>query len=176
MCDAVLTLSGKYAPLGGLAGIGVGVPGIIDLETGMLRHSPNLPGWHDYPVREEIESRLATTVVLENDANAAALGEIWLGAAAAVDDMCMLTLGTGVGGGRAFNGRIRHGARCMAGEVGHVNIEPNGVACGCGGRGCMEQYASATAVKRMAMEAISSGKAPELARAMNEDPEFGATG
>jgi len=174
MCAAIQNLSLKYAASGALAGIGVGVPGIIDLQTGMLRESPNLPGWQDYPVREEIESRLGTTVVLENDANAAALGEKWLGAAAAVDDMCMITLGTGVGGAMVLNGHIWHGDRGMAGELGHINIETDGVACGCGGRGCLEQYASATAVKRMAMEAIASGKAPELARAMNDDPEFSA--
>src|SRR5262249_23541366 len=174
MCAAIRNLSLKFSSSGTLAGIGVGVPGIIDMQTGMLRESPNLPGWHDYPVREEIENRLGTTVILENDANAAALGEKWLGAAVAGDDMCMVTLGTGVGGGLVFNGRVWHGARGMAGEVGHINVDPNGVACGCGSHGCLEQYASATAVKRMAMEAIASGKAPELARAMNDDPEFSA--
>src|SRR5262249_26912014 len=174
MCAAIRNLSLKFSSSGSLAGIGVGVPGIIDMQTGMLRESPNLPGWHDYPVREEIETRLGTTVILENDANAAALGEKWLGAAAAVDDMCMITLGTGVGGGLIFNGRVWHGARGMAGEVGHINVDPNGVACGCGSRGCLEQDSSATAVKRMAMEAIASGKAPELAQAMNDDPEFSA--
>lgn len=174
MCDAVRNVALKYSSAGALAGIGVGVPGIIDMQTGTVRESPNLAGWQNYPVREEIESRLATTVILENDANAAALGEKWLGAAAAVDDMCMLTLGTGVGGGLVLNGRVWHGARGMAAELGHINVDPNGAACGCGSRGCLEQYASATAVKRMAMEAISSGKAPELARAMNDDPEFSA--
>ncbi|MGC2697624.1 MAG: ROK family protein, partial [Candidatus Angelobacter sp.] len=153
---------------------GIGVPGIIELQTGMLRQSPNLPGWHDYPVRDEIERRLGTTVVLENDANAAALGEKWLGAAASVDDMCMLTLGTGVGGGVVLNGRVWHGMTGMAGELGHISVDPSGPPCNCGSRGCLEQVASATAVKRMAVEAVATGKAPELGRAMDEDPEFSA--
>lgn len=172
MCAAVQTLSLKFRSSSRLAGIGVGVPGIIDMATGMVRQSPNLPGWEDYPVREEIERRLATPVVLENDANAAALGEKWLGAAAAVEDMCMLTLGTGVGGGVVLGGRVWHGMTGMAGELGHVKIDPQGPACGCGSRGCLEQFASATAVKRMALDAIATGNAPELARAMTADPEF----
>jgi glucokinase len=172
MCAAVRTLALKYRGSDELLGIGVGVPGIIDMSTGMLRESPNLPGWQDYPVREEIEGRIGTPVVLENDANAAALGETWLGAAAGVEDMCMLTLGTGVGGGLVLGGRIWHGMTGMAAEIGHINVDPEGVPCGCGSRGCLEQYASATAVKRMALEAIASGKAPELSRAMSQDPEF----
>jgi glucokinase len=95
-----------------------------------------------------------------------------MGAAASVDDMCMFTLGTGVGGGLVLNGRIWHGMTGMAGELGHINVEPNGPPCNCGSRGCLEQLASATAVKRMAVEAVATGKAPELARAMNAEPEF----
>src|SRR5215470_14461378 len=172
MCLAVQTLARKHNQTIELDGIGVGVPGIIDMASGMVRQSPNLPGWEDYPVREEIERRLATTVVLENDANAAALGEKWLGAASEVDDMCMITLGTGVGGGVVLGGHVWHGMTGMAGELGHVNVDLQGPACGCGSRGCLEQFASATAVKRMALEAISTGNAPELSRAMNSDPEF----
>jgi glucokinase len=174
MCTAIRDLLAKFRGSGHLAGIGIGVPGIIEMQTGMLRESPNLPGWHDYPVKQEIEHRLGASVVLENDANAAALGEKWLGAASNVDDVCMITLGTGVGGGIVLQGRIWHGMTGMANELGHITVEPNGVPCGCGGFGCLEQYASATAVKRMAVEAVATGEAPELARAMNEDPEFSA--
>jgi glucokinase len=140
----------------------------------MQRESPNLPGWQDYPVREEIEGRLGTTVILENDANAAALGEKWLGAAASVEDMCMLTLGTGVGGGLVLDGRIWHGMLGMAGELGHINVDREGAPCGCGSRGCLEQYASALAVKRMAAEAVAAGRAPALAEVINNDSEFNA--
>lgn len=174
MCDAIRDIARKFSGSGRLAGTGIGVPGIIDLDSGMLRESPNLPGWDNYPVREEIERRLKTQVILENDANAAAFGEKWLGAAQDVDSMCMLTLGTGVGGGIVLEEKIWHGMNGMAGELGHINVEPDGPPCGCGSRGCLEQLASATAIKRMAVEAIGTGKAPELGRAMREDPEFSA--
>lgn len=172
MCNAIQEVVARQRSAGELAGIGIGVPGIIEMQTGMLRESPNLPGWHNYPVRDEIQRRLKTTVVLENDANAAALGEKWLGAAAGVDDMCMFTLGTGVGGGLVLQGQIWHGMTGMAGELGHINVEPDGHPCNCGSRGCLEQYASATAVKRMAQEAITAGQAPQMARAMKEGAEF----
>jgi glucokinase len=174
MCDAIRRLSQMYSKSGALVGIGIGIPGIIELPTGMVRESPNLPGWSDYPVRVEIEKRLGTKVILENDANAAALGETWLGAAKHVEDMAMFTLGTGVGGAMIFGGRIWHGMNGMAGEFGHMTVEPEGVPCGCGNRGCIEQYASATAVVRMAKEAISAGDAKALARAASSDPEFSA--
>jgi glucokinase len=174
MCDAIRVLVVKYGAVGALQGIGVGVPGIIDMKTGMLRESPNLPGWAGSPVQAQIEERLGTRVILENDANVAALGEKWLGAAKDVDDMIMLTLGTGVGGGIVLEGRIWHGMTGMAGEFGHMTVEPEGPQCGCGNRGCVEQYASATAVVRMAKEAIASGRAPALAAAANSDPEFNA--
>lgn len=174
MCKNVRALAARFGGAGKLLGIGIGVPGIIDQQTGLVRESPNLPDWRDYPVRDEIERRLQTNVILENDANAAALGEKWLGIAGKVEDMCMLTLGTGVGGGLVLGGKIWHGMTGMAGELGHTTVFPNGVQCGCGNRGCLEQYASATAVKRMALEAIGRGEALELAQAMDRDPEFSA--
>ena len=174
MCDAIQRLSVKYRNDGAFLGAGIGIPGIIDMETGTLRKSANLPGWSDYPVREEIERRLGARVFLENDANAAALGEKWLGAAREVPNMAILTLGTGIGGGIVLNGKIFHGMNGMAGEFGHIPIEPEGVPCGCGSHGCAEQYASASAVVRMAREAIASSKAPALARAASSDPEFSA--
>jgi glucokinase len=174
MCKAVRAMASKFGGAGRTVGIGIGVPGIIDRQTGMVHESPNLPGWRDYPVRDEIERRLRTDVILENDANAAAMGEKWLGVGSQVDDLCMLTLGTGVGGGLVLQGKIWHGMTGMAGELGHITVDPHGVKCGCGNHGCLEQYASATAVKRMAAEAVARGEAPELARAMDRDPEFSA--
>ena len=164
MCEAIRATVNKI-PSATLAGIGIGVPGIIDMETGMLRESPNLPGWHNYPVRDDIERRLGAKVILENDANAAALGEKWLGAARDHDDMLMLTLGTGVGGGVVLGGRVWHGMRGMAGEPGHITIHPEGPPCPCGNRGCLEQFASATAVVRMAREAIAKDASSALAHA-----------
>jgi len=174
MCDAIQRLSAKYKSTGKLLGAGIGVPGIIDMATGMLRKSANLPGWEEYPVRAEIERRLGARVVLENDANVAALGEQWLGAAQGVPNVAVVTLGTGIGGGIVLNGKIWHGMNGMAGEFGHVTVEPEGYPCGCGNHGCAEKYASASAIMRMAREAIASGEAPELAQAASSDPEFGA--
>src|SRR5208283_2809801 len=99
MCDAIERMSEKYRNSAPLIGIGVGVPGIIDVQTGLVRESPNLPGFVDYPARAAIEQRLKTIVILENDANVAALGEKWLGAGKNYSDVAILTLGTGVGGG-----------------------------------------------------------------------------
>jgi glucokinase len=174
MCDAIQHLTNRYRSGGRFLGVGVGFPGIIDMETGMLRKSANLPGWDEYPVHSEIEQRLGARVLLENDANVAALGEKWLGAARDVDDMAMITLGTGIGGAIVLGGKIFHGMNGMAGEFGHVTVEADGVPCGCGNHGCAERYSSATAVVRMAREAIETGEAPALARAAASDAEFSA--
>jgi glucokinase len=175
MCDAIRELAAQFSRGGRMVGAGIGIPGIIDQRTGMLHESPNLPGWENYPVRNEIEQRLGTPVILENDANAAAFGEAWLGAARGKESMCMMTLGTGVGGGLVLGGKIWHGMTGMAGEVGHMTIDPGGPRCNCGNFGCVEQFASATAVMRMAREAIANGSAPELSRAANaSDVEFSA--
>jgi len=174
MCDAIQRLSGQYRQNGKLLGAGVGIPGAVDLHTGTLRKSANLPGFDEYPVRAEIERRLGARVVLENDANVHALGEQWLGAARGVDDMAMITLGTGIGGGIILGGKIFHGMNGMAGEFGHVTVEPDGVPCGCNNHGCAERYASASAILRMAREAIARGEAPSLAQSASSDAEFGA--
>ncbi len=179
MCDAIQSLSAKYKATGNFLGAGIGLPGLIDLEAGMMRKAVNLPGWENYPARAEIERRLdlpknGARVVLENDARVAALGEQWLGAARGVENMAVLTLGTGIGGGIVLAGKIWHGMNGMAGEFGHVTLEPEGHLCGCGSRGCSEQYASASALLRMAREAIASGQASALARAASSGTEFGA--
>jgi glucokinase len=134
----------------GLAGIGVGVPGFIRIKEGFITGSNNLPYLENFPVRDAIAERLASPVILENDANAAALGEKWIGAGRDVDDLVLLTLGTGVGGGIISGGRVVRGHVGMAGEFGHVTVVPGGNPCGCGNRGCLEKHASATAVTAMA--------------------------
>jgi glucokinase len=169
MCNAIQKLSGQYRGSGNFVGVGIGVPGLIDMETGMMRRQANLPGWSDYPVRDEIERRLGVRIFLENDAKAAALGEKWLGAGRDVDNMAMITLGTGIGGAIILNGKIYYGLNGMAGEFGHVTIEPNGVPCGCGNHGCAERYASATAIVRMAQEAIEFGQASAIAAIADSD-------
>jgi glucokinase len=146
---AIANLRDKHG-MGGLAGIGVGVPGFIRIREGFITGSNNLPYLENFPVRDEISRRLGSRVFLENDANAAALGEKWIGAGRDVDDLVLLTLGTGVGGGIIANGRVLRGAVGMAGEFGHMTVVPNGNPCGCGNQGCLEKHASATAVAAMA--------------------------
>jgi glucokinase len=133
-----------------LAGVGIGVPGFILLEKGIIVGSNNLPEFQNFPVRDEIEKRLGTAIFLENDANAAALGEKWMGAGREVDDLVLLTLGTGIGGGIISHGRVIHGYLGMAGELGHMTVVPSGNPCGCGNYGCLEKHASATAIENMA--------------------------
>jgi glucokinase len=151
----------------------VGVPGIIYAQTGMLRQSPNLPGWENFRVRDAIASRLGgkaeVSVLLDNDANLAAFGEQWLGAGRDVSSLCLLTLGTGVGGGLIFDGKIWRGFLGMAGEVGHIPVAENGVPCGCGSSGCLETEASATAIVRKAEQLLASGRSAPLAEAQRRD-------
>jgi glucokinase len=174
MCDAIRRLTAKHSADGRFLGAGLGIPGIIDLDTGTIRKSANLPGFSEYPVHAEIERRLESRVLLDNDGNVAGLGEQWLGAARGVPTMAMLTLGTGIGGAIIINGKIFHGMNGMSGEFGHVTVEPEGYPCGCGNRGCAERYASATGTVRMAQDAIAAGDAPGLAQAASRGPEFGA--
>jgi glucokinase len=134
----------------GLVGIGVGVPGFIRIREGFLTGSNNLPYLENFPVRDAISKRLGAPVILENDANAAAVGEKWIGAGRDVEDLVLLTLGTGIGGGIIAGGRVVRGHVGMAGELGHVTVVPGGNPCGCGNRGCLEKHASATAVTAMA--------------------------
>jgi glucokinase len=136
--------------LGDADGVGVGVPGIVDFERGFLAISPNLPSLNQLPVRDRIEQKLGRPVFLENDANCAALGEAWAGAAKGYPDFLLLTLGTGIGGGIVIGGRILRGAAGMAGELGHIRVVLGGNPCGCGANGCLEKHASATAVMAMA--------------------------
>ncbi|MDQ6760156.1 MAG: ROK family protein [Acidobacteriota bacterium] len=135
---------------GELKGVGIGVPGFILIEKGIIVGSNNLPDFEDFPVRDVIEQKLKTSVILENDANAAALGEKWIGAGKDVNDLVLLTLGTGIGGGIISAGKVLHGYLGMAGELGHMTVVPNGNPCGCGNQGCLEKHASATAISGMA--------------------------
>jgi glucokinase len=134
----------------GLAGIGAGVPGNIDMRAGVVVRWGNVPAFAGYPTRDELSKKLNIPVILENDANAAALGEHWMGAGRGTDDFLMLTLGTGIGGGIIHEGKIRRGHIGMAGEFGHITVVPNGNPCGCGSEGCVEKHAAAPAIAAMA--------------------------
>jgi glucokinase len=124
--------------------------------------APNLPGWRDVPVRDRLEGALERPVVLENDANVAAYGEFRAGAGRHVDTMVALTLGTGIGGGIILGGRLYRGATDVGGELGHLIVQEGGRTCGCGTKGCLEAYASATAVVARTRERLEAGEASAL--------------
>jgi len=172
MVDAIRTLRERLGA-DGLAGIGVAVPGFIQLEEGVIRNSNNLASLENFPIRDELSRRLGTPVILENDANAAALGEKWMGAGRGTGDLVLLTLGTGIGGGVISGGKVLRGFLGMAGELGHITVVPNGNPCGCGNRGCVEKHASATAIAAMAKllglgDALTASQVYDLAVAGNE--------
>jgi glucokinase len=134
------------------SGIGVGVPGAIDYQTGAIVSSPNFPDWKNVPFAADVAEACGLPVTLENDANAAALGERFAGAAKGWDEFLMFTLGTGVGSGLVLNGRLWRGPTGKAAEAGHLTVVPDGRLCGCGRRGCLEQYASATGIRQTGWE------------------------
>jgi glucokinase len=175
MCGAIQQLIDKHSRAA-LVGIGVGSPGPIELPEGRLRNLPNLPGWEGLELRTAIQDVLGIPVIVENDANLAALAECLLGTGKSlgVDSLCMLTLGTGVGNGIILNGKVFDGMNGMAGEAGHATVWPDGHVCGCGSNGCLEQYASATAVRRLAREAAARSDAPGIAALIERNPEFTA--
>ncbi|MEW6381112.1 MAG: ROK family protein [bacterium] len=140
-----------------IEGVGIGSPGIIDIRTGTVVTSPNFPEWKQVPLKLIMENKLPYPVFLDNDANAFAYGEKWVGVGKNVQSMVCMTLGTGVGGAIILDGRLWHGFDGMAGEVGHMTVEPNGLKCNCGNYGCLESYASASAVVRRIKLAIQSG-------------------
>lgn len=147
-----------------VAGIGAGVPGFMDKAEGFIHFSPNLP-LSNVPLRRLLEEQWGKPVMLENDANVAALGEAWSGAAKGVPISVLYTLGTGVGGGIVIDGRVLSGATGMAGELGHMTIVPDleAIQCGCGQTGCLETVSSATGIIRMANDAVARGDKTMLA-------------
>jgi len=141
-----------------IKGIGIGSPGTIDIQSGIIISSPNFPKWKRVHLKQMIEERLSVPTFMDNDANAFAFGEKWVGAGKEVQSLVCLTLGTGVGGGIILNNRIWHGADGMAAEIGHMTILPDGLKCNCGNYGCLESYASASSIVRRTCKAIQSGK------------------
>ena len=137
----------RDAGLGSPRAIGVAVPGPLDVFSGVVMAAPHVAAWRGYPLRKRLESLVGHRIVLENDANAWALGEFWRGAARRRRDVVLLTLGTGVGGGLIVGGKLVHGRSGMAGELGHVTVDPGGPRCDCGANGCLESYASASGLR-----------------------------
>ncbi|MEW6515954.1 MAG: ROK family protein [candidate division FCPU426 bacterium] len=150
--------------------IGFGVPGVIDCSRGLVKYSPNLPGWKNIPLAQKLRTALKTDIRIDNDANVAALGEQWLGAGKKHGHVVVYTLGTGVGGGIILDNRLVHGACDGAGELGHMTILPDGPRCGCGNRGCLEALASGTAIAREGRLWIKKRPGSKLARLCGGDP------
>ena len=150
-CEAKALKRGAH-----IQSVSVVVPGTVHIETGLVVNAPNLSSLQGYQLESALESALDRPVLLENDANAAALGEMWQGAARGCQTLICLTLGTGVGGGIILDGKLWRGADGTAGEIGHTSVEPfGGVKCKCGSIGCLEVYSSATAIVRMTREALA---------------------
>jgi len=145
-----------------IVGVGVGVPAFLDLPKGIVVEAVNL-GWYDVPLKENLERLWTVPVIVDNDANAAALGEMWNGAGKGALHLICLTLGTGIGGGIIINGDIYQGANGCAGEVGHMTVKHhNGRHCNCGRKGCLETEASATAIVLDALEQVKGMSAGSL--------------
>jgi glucokinase len=153
----VRDLTGSVPP----AALGVGVPGIISRD-GRVHAAPNLSVLDGRRVPDEMDRRLGLKTFVENDANAAALAEAWIGAGRGADYLLFITLGTGVGGGIVFGGRIWSGCSGYAGELGHMQVEENGQRCNCGARGCLETLAGAAGWTRLAETRINAGRASSL--------------
>ena len=156
--DAVAELAAQHQ----VEGVGVAAAGFVDAERSTVVFAPNL-AWRNEPLRGDLEARTGLPVVVENDANAAAWGEFRHGAGRDVDDMILLTVGTGLGGGIVVAGRLLRGHSGFAAELGHMRVVPGGHWCGCGNRGCWEQYASGRALVREARE-FAATNSPAAAR------------
>jgi glucokinase len=148
-----------------VCGLGVGSPGVFDLASDMLVLAPNLPCLVGRPLPTLIEKRLGRPlpIFLENDANCAAFGEKWAGVGRNAKNIVLFTLGTGIGGGIVIDGKLWRGARGSAAELGHQCVQVNGLPCGCGNRGCLEVYASATGMVRRFVEGVRAGRDSSLA-------------
>jgi len=157
LINAMSACEDEVAERGGvISAVSVVVPGTVNVEDGIVMTAPNVPCLDGFRLQAALESELAAPVILENDANAAALGEMWRGAGRGYRTLLCLTLGTGVGGGIILDGELWRGVDGSAGEIGHIGVDPfAGVPCPCGSTGCLEVYASATAIVRMTREARS---------------------
>lgn len=153
-----------------IKGIGIGVPGMLDLEKGLVLFLPNLPGnWPNVPLQETIRSYVDLPVFLLNDARAVTLGEWQFGAGRGVDTMACFTIGTGIGGGLVINRQLHLGIGGTGGELGHQTIDANGPQCGCGNQGCLEVYASGPAITAMGIKAVIQGLTTRIGQLVDYD-------
>ena len=155
-----------------LAAVGIGTPGPIDLNEGIVLAAPNLPLFRNVPLRALVTESLGKKTIMENDANAACWAEYVAGAGQGADEMVMLTLGTGIGGGIITRGRLVHGVAGGAAELGHIILYPEGRLCACGQKGCAEAYASARSTAKRATEAIAEGKSSSMTETLKTNGEL----
>lgn len=149
-------------------GVGIGAPGPLDRERGIVIVAPNL-GWRDFPLRNAISDRIRLPATLDNDANCATLGEWWRGAAQGGRNVVGITIGTGIGGGIVIDGKLYHGSSDVAGEIGHTTIDSTGRYCRCGNYGCLEAYASGPAIALRAREALERDEVSALHKMVKGD-------
>lgn len=154
--DAIAHLVGQLSARHDITAVGVGAAGYVDRDRARVLFAPNI-AWRDVNLKAELEERVAVRVVVENDANAAAWGEFRFGAGSDVDDLMLVTVGTGVGGGLVLDGELYRGAFGVGAEIGHLRVVPDGILCGCGHHGCFEQYASGSALVREARQIAANG-------------------
>jgi glucokinase-like ROK family protein len=146
-----------------LTGVGVGVPGPVRFLDGMPVSPPIMPGWHEYPVRDLLARRFGCPVLVDNDVNVMAVGEHWGGVARSVDNYLFVKIGTGIGCGIMIRGQVYRGIDGCAGDIGHINVDPDGPVCACGNSGCLEAMFGGAALVRDALAAARSGASPPLA-------------
>ena len=158
----------REVPGAEIIGVGVGAPGPLDTQSGIVLLTPNL-GWVNLPLRQIIHERLRLPAILDNDANCAVLGEWWMGAARGTRNAIGITIGTGIGGGIIVDGKLFHGASGCAGEIGHITIDTEGRRCKCGNYGCLEAYASGPNIALRAVEEIKAGAVSRLANYVGGD-------
>lgn len=151
--------------------VGIGAPGPMNWQTGVVFSPPNLPGWHNVSLADYMQKRLDMPCFVDNDANVACYGEFWMGAGVGTESMAVLTLGTGVGGGVVTFGKLLRGIDGTAAELGHMKVQRDGRICGCGAKGCLETYASVSGLARTAIDGIQSGKTSTLTERCNGDLE-----
>ncbi|MGZ4450595.1 MAG: ROK family glucokinase [Nocardioides sp.] len=154
--EAIAGLVAELASRHEISTVGVGAAGYVDKARAVVMFAPNI-AWRNVDLKAELESRVDLPVAVENDANAAAWGEFRYGAGPDVDDLLLVTVGTGVGGGLVLDGELYRGAFGVGAEIGHMRVVPDGILCGCGNHGCFEQYGSGSALVREARAAASGG-------------------
>lgn len=152
-----------------IVGVGLGAAGFLALDSGIIHSSPNLPTVHETPVVSLLARLTGLPVYLENDANAAVLGEHWMGAGRGSRNLLCITLGTGVGSGFILNDTIWHGSNDLAGELGHTALFPDGLPCTCGRKGCLEAYVSATGIVTRTLMALKSGRSSSLTGVLKQE-------